>query len=144
MGFIFNPFIGEFQFVGSTSGGPATNATKLVVTKTANEDIVAGELVRSISSTHVQLATADNLKADAMVLGIAETSALASETVDIILNGISTDAAFGIFTVGDPLFLDIDGGITNTKRVSGYHLQVGKSLGGNDILFELGTVTKIA
>ena len=120
------------------------SATKLKITRTAQEDILAGEVVRAFSDTHVSLATADSTRSDAMVLGIAEADALTGADVDVILLGVITDAAFAVFGLNDPLFLDVDGGITNVKRTSGYHVTVGKALGGNNILFQSGNPVVIA
>ena len=140
MGYTINPFTGSFQRT-STS---AISATKLKITRIAQEAITVSEVVKAFSSTQCALATGDTIKADAMVLGIADNSAAIGEDVDIILLGVVTDAIFSVFTLNDPLFLDEDGGITNVKRTSGFHVAVGKSLGGNDILFQSSLPTVIA
>ena len=115
----------------------AESATKLKVTRTAGEDILASEIVRASSATEVLLATGDTSnKEEAQVFGVAEADALLGEDVDIILLGVITDSAFSVFNVNDPLFLDADGGITNVKRLSGFHVPIGKALGGDDILFQ--------
>jgi hypothetical protein len=126
------------------STGTVESATKLKITRIAQEVIATGDVVRAFSSTHVVPATADSTKATAMVLGIATNSAAVTESVDIILLGVATETAFSIFALNDPLFLDTNGGITNIKRTAGYHVDIGKSLGGNDILFQPSTPTKIA
>lgn len=122
----------------------AAAATKLKITRIANEDILAGEVVRAQSGTHVSLATGDDTFQSAQVLGIAENSALTGETVDIILLGVITNAAYSIFAINSPLFLDVDGGITDTKRTDGFHVIIGKALGSNDILIQPSNPTAIA
>ena len=126
------------------AAGAVESATKLKITRIAQEDILTGEVVRAFSSTHVSLATGDSTKAEAMVLGVADNDALIGQDVDIILLGVVTDAEFSVFTLNDPLFLDINGNVTNTKRTTGYHVDVGKSLGGSDILFNPGVPAVIA
>lgn len=133
MSFIFNPFTGNLE---ASQSSIIDSATKLKITRTATEAISAGELVKADNDTDVSLATANSTQLDAQVLGIAETNAGIGQAVDIILSGVVTDAAFAVFTINSPLFLDVDGGITDTKRVSGYHVVIGKSLGGSDILFQ--------
>jgi hypothetical protein len=145
MGWRFNPFTSNFDFVDTSSTSTVVDsATKLKITRIAQEAIVASELVRAFSTTHVALATGDSTKQNAMVLGIADAGAAIGETVDVILLGVVTDAIFSVFNLNDPLFLDVDGGITNVKRTAGYHVPVGKSLGGNDILFQSTNPTVIA
>jgi len=112
----------------------AESATQLKISRIAQEAIFENELVKAFSATHVELASGDATKQDAVVLGIAGNDAAIGQSVDIILLGVASDAAFAAFTVNDLLFLDVDGGITNVKRTSGYHVIIGKSLGGNDIL----------
>jgi hypothetical protein len=145
MGWRYNPFSGNFDFVDtSTTSTVVEAATKLKITRTAQENILTSEVVRASSPTQVLLATADSAKLNAMVLGIASNDALIGESVDIILLGVVTDAIFNVFSLNDPLFLDVDGGVTNVKRVAGYHVPIGKSLGGNDILFQSSLPTVIA
>lgn len=126
------------------STGTVDSATKLKLTRTAQEAILKGEVVRAFSTTHVSLATANDTKDKAQIFGVADNDAAIGEDVSVILLGVSTDPAFSVFALNDQLFLDEDGGITNTKRTTGYHVTVGKSLGGNDILFNPGVPAVIA
>jgi len=132
---VFNPTTGELDRIISTATS-AASATKLKITRIANEQIFSQEVVRAFSSTHVSLATGGGTLQDANVLGIADSDAATGETVDIVLLGVSSNALFSVFTINSPLFLDLDGGITDIKRTSGYHVVVGKSLGNNEILFK--------
>lgn len=140
----FNVFTGNFDIDNDGAATIIDAATKLKIQRIANEDILAGEVLRAVSSTAVGLATGDSTKEQAQVIGIAENNALATETVDVILLGVVTDADFAIFSVNDQLFLDVDGAITNVKRTSGFHVPVGVALGGSDILFERTQPTVIA
>lgn len=143
MAFQFNPFTGNLD-KQQESTTIIDSATKLKIQRTALVNIGAGEVLKAHSATVATLATADNTQQDAQVLGIAESTVLAGATVDIILLGVVTDAAFSIFSINSPLFLDVDGGITDVKRTSGYHVVIGKSLGNNDILFQPSNPTTIA
>ena len=145
MGFQFNPFTGNFdRKEPSTATTIVDSATKLKIQRTALVNVDAGEVLKAHSSTVATLATADNTQQDAQVLGIAENTVLAGATVDIVLLGVVSNAAFSIFSINSPLFLDVDGGITDTKRTSGFHVVVGKALGNNDILFQPSNPTTIA
>ena len=114
----------------------AQSATKLKITRIAQEPILSQEVVKAYSDTHVNLATANLLRDNATVLGVSDNDAAVGENVDIILLGVVSNPAFSVFSLHDPLFLDVDGGITNVKRTTGFHTIVGECLGGNQILFK--------
>lgn len=128
----------------SSGSSDAVNATRLKITRIAQEAILAQDVVKAFSATHVELATADATREDATIIGIADNDANIGESVNVVLLGVVTNAAFTIFNVNDPLFLDVDGGITNIKRSSGFHTIVGKSVGGTDILFQPSNPITIA
>jgi len=124
--------------------GPASNyaelaafANALKVTRIANAAINKGDAVYPISATHVDLATANSSKSKATVFGFALGTVLAGAQIDILILGILEDPIFSIFTLNDPLFLDVSGGVTDTKRTTGYHVIVAKSLGGNQIFVNI-------
>ena len=134
MGYTINPFTGLFE---SKSEATAINdsATKLKITRLASEEIFTDDVVKAFSSTHCAVSNANTNADNATVLGIAENDAAIGEDVDIVLLGVISSTSFSVFSLNDPLFLDLDGTITNTKRTSGYHVVIGDSLGGNDIMF---------
>lgn len=115
----------------------AAFANALKVTRIANVDLTKGDVVYAISTTHVDLATGDDTASKATVFGFVLTNALAGANVDILILGVLEDPIFSVFTLNDPLFLDVAGGVTDTKRISGYHVVVGKSLGGNQIFVNI-------
>jgi len=143
MGWRFNPFTSNFDFVDSSTS-IVDSATKLKIIRIASEAILSQDVLRAFSPTHCALATGDSSVDQAIVLGIADNDAAIGENVDIILLGVVTSTDFSIFTLNAPLFLDIDGGITDTKRTSGYHAVIGDSLGGNDIMFRPEKPIKIS
>lgn len=112
-------------------------AATVVITRKANEEILRGQLVRASSPNYVEIADPTMDLDSANVLGIALTDVVQHDDVEIQILGIMTDALFNIFGPNDPLFLDEDGGITNVKPTvpgKNYLTDIGKSLGGGDIL----------
>jgi len=139
MAFRFNPTTSQLDWVN-----PKTNAidiaTKLQITRIATEAIMEGDCVKADSSTHVSLATNDLNVGGATVLGIAANDANIGDAVNITLFGAISNAAFSVFALHDPLFLDIDGGITNINPMlpgAFFRTEIGKSLGGSDIFVNI-------
>lgn len=123
---------------------PATPASSLQDSKIASETIVKGDCVYATSDTTVGVATYNSTQDKALVLGIAANNASAGQAVVVILMGKITASIFSVFSLNRPLYLDEDGGITDTKpTISGYLTPVGKSLGSNSILINIGYPTKI-
>ena len=128
---------------GSVSG-TAAFAGALKVTRVASVAISLGDAVYAISSTHVALADASNTVAEAMVFGFALNSASPGADVDVLILGVLGDPIFSIFSVNSPLFLDEVGGVTDLKRTTGYHVVIGKALGGNQIFVSIKDPVVIA
>lgn len=126
------------------SGGVADFAGALKVTRVASVAITLGDAVYAISSTHVGLADASATVAEAMVFGFALNNASPGADVDVLILGVLEDPIFSIFTVNFPLFLDEAGGVTDVKRTSGYHVVIGKALGGNQIFVSIKDPVVIA
>jgi hypothetical protein len=126
------------------SGGVADYAGALKVTRVASVSISLGDAVYAISSTHVALADASNTIDEAMVFGFALNNAAPGADVDVLILGVLEDPIFSIFIVNAPLFLDEVGGVTDVKRTSGYHVVIGKALGGNQIFVSIKDPVVIA
>jgi hypothetical protein len=116
-----------------TGGGTTDSAVKLAVSRIASEDILSGDALKADSPTNVSLADASGTFQDSVVLGFAGNDALAGQTVTVILMGVISNAAFSVFSLNSPVFLDTVGGITDTKRTSGFHTVCGTSLGGTEV-----------
>ena len=144
MSYKFNPLTGNFDYYSSSTSGDAYAAQVLKISRIASEDILEGEMLKADSPTHCSLATSDTNAQDAMAIGIALNNALTGETVDILLLGVAENTSFTIFSLNSPLYLDINGGITDTKKLSGYHVPIGKSLGGNQIFISIESPTVIS
>lgn len=120
---------------GSTVSSEYAGALK--VTRVANEAILKGDALYSVSATHVALAGASTTIDKATVFGFADADANIGDNVIVTLAGVLADPSFSVFTVNSPLFLDTTGAITDTKRLSGYHVIIGKSLGSSEIFIAI-------
>jgi hypothetical protein len=126
---------------------PVGKSASLVLDRTAGEDILKGDLVRATTSEKVLIADPNTTSIqDATVLGIALNDALLDEPIEVLVLGIVTDASFSVFQVNAPLFLDLDGAITDERPLypdKKFLCYVGKSLGGGDILIDINPPTTL-
>ncbi len=97
-------------------------------TKVATETMSAIRLVKLDNPTDVSLATSDSTCPDATVLGVSRTAANATENVEIVTSGKLYDSSFN-FPVNSPLFLGINGIITDVAPTTGFLTQIGTSGG---------------
>lgn len=141
MGYVFNPFTGNFDFVGDQQA--LASAVALKITRTAGEDILTGDALVAINNTTVGLATNDSTAQDATVLGFADHAALTGEQITITLMGVISDTSFSVFTVNSLLFLDVAGAITDVRPTTGYLTTIGHSLGSNDIFVSIQKPVKL-
>lgn len=135
------PIITGLDGLISPSLLPSVPASSLQLVRTASNTIAAGDVVRAVSNTHVTPANYDTTLQDATVLGVATSNASAGQSVTVVVLGVITYPIFNIFPVNAILFLEEDGAITDTRPLSGYLTQVGKSLGGGSIMVTIGTPT---
>jgi hypothetical protein len=126
---------------------PVGKSASLVLDRVAGEDILKGDLVRASTGNKVIIADPNTSSIqDATVLGIALNGALNNEPVEVLVLGIVNDVDFSVFSVNSPLFLDLDGGITDERPVSPskkYLCYIGKSLGGGDIFINISNPTTL-
>lgn len=143
-GLRFDPINGAL-YLPQQSGSSvfSTFAGSLKVTRTASVDIASGDALYAVSATHVGLADAASTTDKALVFGFAMETVLAGSDVDVMLMGVLVDPIFSIFSVNTPLFLDETGGITDTRRTSGFHVVIGKALGANQIFVSIKDPTII-
>jgi len=137
MAWVFNPWTGSLDFSG-TSGGVVIPdfAAALKVTRICDEPIATGEVVTAISPTRIALATQNDTLEKAQVFGLAAESGDTDDSILVLLLGVFSDPSYSVFSLNDPLVLDIDGAIRNDKPSSGFLTSIGKSLGGTEILFQ--------
>ena len=119
-------------------------AAATVVDRKAAVTILRGDVVRASSLDFVSLADASTTQINATALGVALNDAAVNSDVEVLVLGIIADPIFSVFAVNDLLYLDVDGGLTNVRRLSGYLTPVGKSLGGNEIFINVGQPLKLA
>ncbi len=123
----FNPFTGNFDFVGDTP----SSTTDL--TYTASENISALQLVYANAATSVSIAKSTT---SYKPIGIAITSALTGQTLIVKPFGEILDASFA-FAFGSPLFLNSIGFVTSTPVSSGYHIKVASGMGAGKIFLDI-------
>lgn len=111
-----------------------SQATKLVISRIAKGDIVRGDAVRSYTLNTVTLADPTTNRNSASVLGVALNNAGDGVSVEVLILGIISDSIFSVFSVNTSLYLDVQGGITDERRISGYLTPIGKCLGGGEVL----------
>jgi hypothetical protein len=118
----------------------AAKAASLIIDRVASEQIFAGDLVYSTGTNEIGMADNSIDLDEAKVMGLALNAALQTETVEVLILGVANSIDYSVFTANDILFLDELGGITNVRPTvpdAKYLVQVGKSLGGNEILVEI-------
>lgn len=130
-------------FVDSSLISASAMAAAIAVSRIANETISRGEFVYSVNTTNVGLAVNNDTQERAMVLGVAMNNALFGEQVLVLLIGAVTDVAFNGLSINRPLYLNVSGGVTDTKPVTGYLVPVAKSVGSNTIFVSVSYPIKL-
>lgn len=117
----------------------SSKAASLIITRTAHDEIFAGELVYPMDEGKVYIADDRTTLDRAKVLGLALNRAAMGEDVEVLLLGVAYSPEFAVFETLDMLFLSEDGSITNVRPTnpSKYLVQVGKALGGMEILIDI-------
>jgi hypothetical protein len=118
----------------------SAKASSLIIDRIASEEVLIGELVYATSANEVGVADNAISVEEAKVLGLSLNAAVQGGDVEVLLLGVATSLDYSVFTANDILFLDELGGITNVRPVTPlakYITQVGKALGGNQILVEI-------
>lgn len=115
----------------------ATEAAKLVFTKTLTQDTAAFQMVRLVSNTHVDLCD-DSTLAESSAIGITLESKLAGEDVRILTFGIAEDPSF-TYGINVKLFLGENGAITDTPTttVGEFVTPIGEGLGTGAIFIKI-------
>lgn len=117
-------------------GASGTPGTSLVVTKTAGETISAGKAVYLDTATVVKLSD-HSVVARQKCIGVAKTAATVGNSIEVITDGIFTDAIFSGFTLNEPVWVGLNGVLTQTPPTSGVLLEAGYYLGENKIEVEI-------
>lgn len=98
-----------------------------ILQKLIGENISALKCVYAIDPNTVKIASPLTY-AESTVLGVAKTAGLIGEEIDIITEGELEDGLFN-FPVNAPLFLGLNGSITDVPPSSGHHKPIGFSMG---------------
>jgi hypothetical protein len=131
------------NYFSTMSVSTVAGATKLVLEKTASEDITAGQLIKLDSSTTASIAGVDSY-VNSKAVGIALDTVTTGGTVNILCLGIHEDAGYS-FTVNEPLFLQSDGsvGLTPPSTIGEFIVRIGESLGTGAIFIRIDEPTEI-
>lgn len=136
MGFGMTNCDSDLGSISQGTGGQAESAlsaASLKITRIASVPILKGDALKADSSTHVSLADASLTATDATVIGFADDDTPMGANVTITIMGVLSDPIFSVFSVNDQLYLDETGAITNIRRLTGFHVVVGYSLGSSEI-----------
>jgi hypothetical protein len=117
---------------GSTS---ALSAKALITTKVAHETISALRIVLLDTSSSCMYAD-KAAYTSAMSHGMSITSGNYGNNIDIVVEGVVSDASF-TFTLGEQLYLSSTGAITSTAPTVGFLSKIGYSLGSGAIYIKI-------
>ena len=122
---------------------PVDEATKLVIVRTAGENINAWQWVRLISATEVVLCSDDSYD-ESLAVGIALETRTTGQSIRILTLGIAEDPSF-TYALNAPIFLADSGGdtVTPTTTVGEFVTQVAQSLGPGAINITIGKPVEI-
>lgn len=123
---------------------PSSPASSVQLSKIASEDIVSGECVAAVNDTDVKLADYSGTLDDALVFGVAMSSATTGQPVNIMILGLLYDSGYSVFPVNSVLYLDVAGTITDTRQTTGYLTSIGKSLGSGYVMVQIGLPSKLS
>lgn len=113
----------------------AFSAKSIIINKLANETISALNIVYLDTST--TCVKADNTTyTSAIPVGIALSSGILGDTIEILELGIVNDASF-LFGLNVPIYLGLNGAITATPPSSGYLVKIGYGLGSGAIFIKI-------
>ena len=102
----------------------------------AGETISALKVVRVDINGKAYVANSEGTYEQALVTGVALTSAVASGLVDVMLIGILTDNSWN-WAGNTLLFLNVNGSIVSTAPTLGYSVRLGKALTPTTILIDV-------
>jgi hypothetical protein len=131
MGFVFNPFTGNFDFTGS--GSEAKNFN--IVTQVAQSNISALKLVKLNSSGLLIYADNSNYN-DSNVLGLSLNAGSFGSDINVLTFGEIEDSSFN-FAIDSDLFLGSNGEIIEVAPTSGVYLKIGNVIKTNTIFISI-------
>jgi len=108
----------------------------LEITKIAGETISAIKAVYADTNTTIKHSD-KSVAGRQFCIGISKTAGIATSSIEVIIDGVLTDASFSGFTRNEPIFVGSSGALTQTPPTSGVLLEVGYYLGENKIEVEI-------
>lgn len=131
MSYKFNPFTGTLDYFENSGEAKLPNIGEFE----AGEAISALKLVRASDLATVLIGEKDTY-VNSKCLGVALNTVLAGETLEVQEFGKLEDAFFN-FPLNEPLFLGLNGLITDTPPVSGFSINIGHGLGTGAIFIDI-------
>jgi len=135
MSFKFNPLTGQLDYFEEQTTPVIDAAKRLEDSRVCSEDISALKLVIAISDTNIILANKTDY-INSKVLGISLQAGVTGSTIDVLLFGKIEDPFFS-FPLNEPLFLDLNGTITNVPPTIDFSVNIGHSLGVGAIFIDI-------
>lgn len=122
---------------------PTIDSSVVKARKRCAETISALKVVKADSATTISLASSNSTNLVAQGLGVALQAGLFDDQIDVLYFGQLDDASFN-FTLNAPLFLGLNGAITETPPVVGICKKIGHSLGLGSIFININQTVVLA
>ncbi len=132
-----NGFAGsEAEWLESLANGGALPAN--LIQLTAGAALSGHRAIRLATSTSVLYASANEPEDAATVFGISVAAAASGAPIVIRTGGIETFSGWA-FTPGDPVFVGVNGLLTQTPPTTGAEIQIGVAIAATTLLVRIGT-----
>jgi len=122
--------------IDSSAIDPVYITGNIVLDDNIESDFADGNIsaVKAVYKTLNGVALAQNnvSLSEATVIGLTRTGALTGNKIKYQIIGKYVDSSLN-FTLNAPLYLDVNGNITETAPISGYRVQIGTSNGLGEI-----------
>lgn len=120
---------------GGSAGGPAPIANEQV-TLTAGADLSGHKVVRATGTDHVDYASSDDPAHIGSAIGVTYGAAAAGTPIAVVTSGPIVEPTWS-WTPG-PVFLGINGALTQTAPTSGFVQTVGVATSPTRLIVEIG------
>ena len=121
---------------GTSKASRAEASTYLILQRIVTEQVYRTEVVASTGTTTAKLAHNNTTPDDAFAIGVAMHDAAPGQLLDILVLGVIQDPAFAVYPLNATIFLDSDGGTTDTKPtqpLASSTTIIGRSYGNGEV-----------
>lgn len=139
MSWKYNPLTLKLERISTAivnyDGETVDASLKVEIEKTANEDLIIGDVVKMDSDTHCSKTNITSNEA-ASAIGICTSNALTGNIVKIQIAGVFVNSRYSSIPYNSPVFQDALGDLTinATSIIGEFWCRVGKSFGNGAIL----------